>query len=711
MREDSVLLADIRDNPNDLSLRLILADWLDDHGQTDRAEFIRLLCRSTDAGLSRGQREKMQSQASERFAGHVFEWLGMIPLGAVLWDRGLILLHFRTLAEFLNAPFEQWQRESSFAFVVGVHVDLLHFCLSPSNIESLAAYPYLDLVTSLSIREQHWTAANFTALFAHRDFPRLRSLSLFLNSLTQEQLQQLRSFPWFSRLTAYDLRSNSQQSDTPDLVRRSHDPAPVRFGWDVLKSNLRGDSLVKMMTETPDYPAPEEFRLNSHQLTDHGAKLLADWPSLGQVRRLDLQYNQVTATGVRALVESPHVCGLRTLNLSNNNLGDQGIQALTVFGHLTELKRLALRRTEFGSAGLEMLRGWSAFPQLTDPESVSTSRIDAPIIEHAIKGGATLVLRAMQHGWATETFTALAQARGLKELRIQGDAQTRITLAQIAALSRSQRLTGLRKLELRQVGLTDEYLEILLTSPIIRGLDTLLLSDNRLSDKTGVLIRDCDHLRNLRYLDLAGNPLGVGLLQLLPRLTCKCLDFGDNGLDVHATFELGVRAAREYVEVRSRNQGGAEIVSLAKYLTQKRGHGGGVAPVINRPLVLDVLAKCEDRVYLDDLEIVFNSKPEALLDSLEKITDLVNLRRFVVRKLKSPHTLRIVRLPWISSLHTLDFENSALPREVVDILIGLRSWRPTRVFLRDCVVDTESRNALYQRFGVAMRIMNTQTKK
>lgn len=42
MNEGSVLLQDIRANPDDDGLRLIYADWLDDQGQAERAEFIRV---------------------------------------------------------------------------------------------------------------------------------------------------------------------------------------------------------------------------------------------------------------------------------------------------------------------------------------------------------------------------------------------------------------------------------------------------------------------------------------------------------------------------------------------------------------------------------------------------------------------------------------------------------------------------------------------
>jgi len=42
--EDEVFIRDIIDTPADDGVRLIFADWLDDQGQTERAEFIRVQC-------------------------------------------------------------------------------------------------------------------------------------------------------------------------------------------------------------------------------------------------------------------------------------------------------------------------------------------------------------------------------------------------------------------------------------------------------------------------------------------------------------------------------------------------------------------------------------------------------------------------------------------------------------------------------------------
>src|SRR5205823_3346972 len=43
----------IADAPDDDAPRLVYADWLDEHGQPERAEFVRLVCRNDQAALDR----------------------------------------------------------------------------------------------------------------------------------------------------------------------------------------------------------------------------------------------------------------------------------------------------------------------------------------------------------------------------------------------------------------------------------------------------------------------------------------------------------------------------------------------------------------------------------------------------------------------------------------------------------------------------------
>src|SRR5215217_5840813 len=87
MSDAAALLAAIRAAPDDDAPRLVYADWLDEHGQPERAEFIRLQCeraRPDDPALRRQEAELLAAQ-HDAFAG---------PLAAphlrFRFDRGFI---------------------------------------------------------------------------------------------------------------------------------------------------------------------------------------------------------------------------------------------------------------------------------------------------------------------------------------------------------------------------------------------------------------------------------------------------------------------------------------------------------------------------------------------------------------------------------------------------------------------------------------------
>jgi len=71
MSEADALLAAIRQAPDDDAPRLIYADWLDEHGQPERAEFIRVqieLARQESPGLRRREAELL-AEHHDLFAG------------------------------------------------------------------------------------------------------------------------------------------------------------------------------------------------------------------------------------------------------------------------------------------------------------------------------------------------------------------------------------------------------------------------------------------------------------------------------------------------------------------------------------------------------------------------------------------------------------------------------------------------------------------
>jgi uncharacterized protein (TIGR02996 family) len=74
MTDEDALLAAIVAHPDDDTPRLVYADWLDEHGQPDRAEFIRLQCELAQVSEA-DQSQKSLQRAAWLLWRHTKEWL------------------------------------------------------------------------------------------------------------------------------------------------------------------------------------------------------------------------------------------------------------------------------------------------------------------------------------------------------------------------------------------------------------------------------------------------------------------------------------------------------------------------------------------------------------------------------------------------------------------------------------------------------------
>jgi uncharacterized protein (TIGR02996 family) len=83
--DEQALLADIIEHPGDDTPRLIYADWLDDHGEADRADFIRLQCQlgeMEDVPYRERQYDQLQERVRKLLAKHRKRWQAALPAWA-----------------------------------------------------------------------------------------------------------------------------------------------------------------------------------------------------------------------------------------------------------------------------------------------------------------------------------------------------------------------------------------------------------------------------------------------------------------------------------------------------------------------------------------------------------------------------------------------------------------------------------------------------
>src|SRR4051794_31605614 len=69
------LLGACRDQPDDDGPRLVLADWLEDHGEPERAELVRVQCRLARGGAEEDAWLTLHARERELLSQHRERWL------------------------------------------------------------------------------------------------------------------------------------------------------------------------------------------------------------------------------------------------------------------------------------------------------------------------------------------------------------------------------------------------------------------------------------------------------------------------------------------------------------------------------------------------------------------------------------------------------------------------------------------------------------
>jgi uncharacterized protein (TIGR02996 family) len=107
MTRDELLQA-IIDNPDDDAFRLVFADWLLDHGERERAEFIRVQIELAKLPNTDERRPVLQERETELLLRNEGEWVKPIRHCVVSWtfDRGFIAHVTVTVEMYQKHTFE-----------------------------------------------------------------------------------------------------------------------------------------------------------------------------------------------------------------------------------------------------------------------------------------------------------------------------------------------------------------------------------------------------------------------------------------------------------------------------------------------------------------------------------------------------------------------------------------------------------------------------
>ncbi len=340
MVEQDALLATIAAHPTDDLPRLIFADYLEEHGQAERAEFIRAQVQLARITPRDADYHPLQSRCSQLLEQYRDAWRYPGLRGHQDFRRGFV--------ESLWTTAERLIQDAS-AFAVAHTIHEIRISNMSGHIADLLNVSGLHRVSSLDLSNNSMGTRNrMQQLFRGVALPRLRSLTLRVNNLDSDDLLSLADTPVAAQLTHLDLSGNPLGNSGAEVL--ATEPVYRELHW----LSVRADEL-------PHYDC----------MNHNAGESLADSKTLRQLHTLDIGDHYLGATGVMALFNSPVMATIHNLNIAYNEIRQNSYEVILslIRSHYTQsLRQLRWDGNWFHASDAENLLRW---PQLKLMEEVS----------------------------------------------------------------------------------------------------------------------------------------------------------------------------------------------------------------------------------------------------------------------------------------------------------------------------------------------------
>jgi uncharacterized protein (TIGR02996 family) len=233
---DSAFLSDILEYPDDDAPRLIYADWLEEHGQPERAEFIRVQCELARMEDNDPRRATMEAREAELLKAHERSWVPPDKLALFFkWKRGFVAVlepcrrgvfagedSLKVLAEFPLAEellFSFSMRDAEFQYMPDLP-NLRKFGIGGNTWLTVASMPRIGRWRTLRhlLLEGRDVTDDFLSYLS--GLSELRELNLSFSHVTGEGLHHLRHLTSLETLDLSDTPATGQGLDALQVLPR-----------------------------------------------------------------------------------------------------------------------------------------------------------------------------------------------------------------------------------------------------------------------------------------------------------------------------------------------------------------------------------------------------------------------------------------------------------------------------------------------------------
>jgi uncharacterized protein (TIGR02996 family) len=390
--EQAALLSAICADPEDDTPRLAYADWLQENGDEDRAEFIRVqieLARfpaEDDAPEMAERRLELETRESRLFSAHRKAWEkeARLPRGGLLkgfefwseFERGFRDFPMGRVERFVGANADLFRHHPVGTFDVGG--------ITPPALEQFLSLGWLSRIRSARFSYGGMYAndpgdepPDWSPVFRSEALSGLRDLTLVRGSIsaakdTEGGLPALRTLAiqdWtrlgnagrlanvvknlpHDRLTSLEVGYGRW---TPaDYARLLDSPKLANLERLWVAPDGGGRKLLQRLGKCAFWPRLRAINLS--WASGAAAKGLPDLPATANLRRVQLSASSMTELGTFAA--SPILRSVTSLSFLGAWAGADKLQTLLASPHLLNLSDLDLRYCDIGPDGAEVIANW-----------------------------------------------------------------------------------------------------------------------------------------------------------------------------------------------------------------------------------------------------------------------------------------------------------------------------------------------------------------
>jgi uncharacterized protein (TIGR02996 family) len=366
MLEEAALLRTIMENPDDDTPRLVFADWLEEHGDPKRAEFIRTQIKIAWLPEYDPYRQRIRDRNYNLIFGSPWDHLSPELPEGIEWA---LVRHRRGFPDHIEVKNVDVLIQNAAELFKVAPLQRLKLDSANSDLAKLAQFPEFRRFRSFQKALGRLGAEPISALLNSEYAAGLTELTFRHAGIRGDALRALFSSQVLRNVEVLDFSQNNHDVDVgrglAQVLPKIKSPRRLRK---LDLSSTAYDYVIPALVKCPIVSTLEELNLSGNNLTERAYQALAESPLLGNLKSLALAKSDPRVGGIRALAGSPHLKNLRALNLSATKMGPVGLKPLVESEVVDNLVALHLNNNKIGDRGLKLIAGSPRFSKLVQLE-------------------------------------------------------------------------------------------------------------------------------------------------------------------------------------------------------------------------------------------------------------------------------------------------------------------------------------------------------